>query len=448
MPASKKQKKKTTQKSSIKHGLHLSKQLALFLFVVVFAGVGSWMLYASHAVASSNEHIISTLYAYPTESSWGQVEHAAPTVKYAIINICAPDGSGPGCNDQPATAKNPDWPATISALKNAGITPLYYISTNYGQNAISTMESDLQQSINWYGVASPHWDTMQPNGTCNNGGSPMPCTTYNQDLYNYAISQGASAVMYNPGTTYGVSTADMFGPKEIIEMFEGTAASFEKTSFPSWMSSYAPDQFVVTLSAGSSSTIGNDVKDAVKDNIGNIYEDDQAEPPNYSTLPSFWNVEVSDVAAYNNSSPSPAPTPIPSPNPTPAPTKSSSESGNTQVTSPVKSAASSAKVLHASTSPTSSSITGSGSLGNDSNAANSTGSSMSSSRGEVVNNDMHSLNPFTRVRDVLFKNYKGSKTVSDIGTTIVFLIPVITVSFLLRARFVSSLMKLTRINKL
>jgi len=244
------------------------------------------------ASTGSSEHIITSLYAYPTLSPWTQVESAAPAVKYAIVNICAPDGTGSGCGS-PADEKAPAWDPTISALTTAGITPLYYISTNYGALSLSTLESEIQNAITWYGIASPMFDTTAVGGTCSNGGSALPCTTYYNDLYTYAVNAGAAAVVFNPGET--VPQSYMFGTKEIIQVYEGTAAGFEGTSFPSWMSSYSPDQFVATLSAGTSSTIDTDVQYAVNDNIGNIYEEDEAEPPNYSTLPAYWSTEVSDV---------------------------------------------------------------------------------------------------------------------------------------------------------
>ena len=243
-------------------------------------------------VSTSAEHIISTLYAYPTLASWTQVETAAPTVKYSIVNICAPNGTGSGCGS-PATETNPAWVPTIKTLKADGITPLYYISTNYGALSLTTLESELKNAITWYGVTSPMFDTTATGGTCTNGGSPLPCTTYYKDLYTYSVNSGAVAVVYNPGTT--VPSTYMFGSKEIIQVFEGTAAQFEGASFPSWMSTYSPGQFAATLSVGKSTTIGVDVKDAVKDHIGNFYEDDEAESPNYSTLPAFWTTEVTDV---------------------------------------------------------------------------------------------------------------------------------------------------------
>jgi hypothetical protein len=235
--------------------------------------------------SSTAEHIISTLYAYPTLASWGQVESGAPTVKYAIVNICAPNGTGSGCGS-PATEANPDWDGTIAALKNAGITPLYYISTNYDAEPLATVESELANAKAWYGVANPMFDTTSTNDP-----------GYYQSLYNYAVGLGATAVVFNPGTVapqsymFGGTT----GSKEIIQMFEGTAGDFEGTSFPAWMKDYPASEFAATLSVGTAGSVGGDVKDAVNDHIGNFYEDDEAESPNYSTLPAFWANEITDV---------------------------------------------------------------------------------------------------------------------------------------------------------
>lgn len=249
---------------------------------------------SSGGTASGSEHIMTALYADPGTSAWTQVENAAPIVKYSIVNICAPDGTGSGCG-KPADEKNSSWTSTIAALKSKGITPLYYISTNYGAVSLSTVESEIRNAITWYGVANPMFDTMADSGNCSNGGSPLPCTTYYQDLYNYTVNAGASTVVYNPGTI--TPSNYVFGTKEILMVFEGTASDFENTTFPTWMSKYPSSQFTATVYAGSSSTIGNDVNHAVKSHIGNFYEVDEAQPPNYSTLPSFWTTEVRDVKA-------------------------------------------------------------------------------------------------------------------------------------------------------
>lgn len=242
--------------------------------------------------SSAGESIISTLYAYPTLSSWSQVINSSPTVKYAIVNICAPDGSGSGCG-RPADEANPAWLPTLANLKKSGITPLYYISTNYGAVPLTVLESEIRNAVTWYATPAPMFDTVSVGATCNNGSSPIPCVTYYSDLYKYAVSAGAAAVEYNPGTI--PPSSYMFGSKEIMQVYEGTASGFERSSFPTWMAQYPSREFAATLSAGTGATVGVDVSDATNYHIGNIYEDNEAEPPNYSTLPSFWSTEIADV---------------------------------------------------------------------------------------------------------------------------------------------------------
>ncbi|HTS95940.1 MAG TPA: spherulation-specific family 4 protein [Streptosporangiaceae bacterium] len=262
-------------------------RLSIFLIAAPVLIIGLSFAYAPAALAASggSESIVTTLYAYPTLPSWGQVESAAPTVSAAIVDICAPDGSGSGCNGQPADAKSTVWTPTIQALQQAGITPLYYIWTDYGATPLATVESELQDAITWYGVASPMFD-----GTSTSASE----VSYYQSLYNYAIASGAKTVMFNPGTIAPQSY--MFGPGEILQQFEGTEAQFDATSFPSWMDSYPAADFSATISAGTSAGVAADVTDAANDNIGNVYVDDEAEPPSYSTLPAFWSAEVQDVA--------------------------------------------------------------------------------------------------------------------------------------------------------
>jgi hypothetical protein len=220
------------------------------------------------------------------------------------VDICDPSGHGPGCDGESWTAANPDWKTEISKLRTASITPLVYIPTNYGAFSVSQVEGWLNQSISYYGVYSPMFDEMSPSGTCSNGGSPEACTTYYQTLYNYAaVTKGAVAAEFNVGTTYNTSAADIFGTKEILQVFEGPATTqqgltgFESMTWPSWMKSYPASQFAATIAAGTSSTMPNDITEAINSNIGNFYENDQAEPnPNYANLPSFWSAEVTDVA--------------------------------------------------------------------------------------------------------------------------------------------------------
>lgn len=278
----------------------------LVMLMAVFSVLGFSAAYAAtpaHAAVPVN--ITTTLYAYPTDAQWTQVTGSTPagTVNNSIVNICDTAGHGPGCDGTSWTNTNQDWVSEIARLRTAHIQPLVYIPTNYGAYSIAKVEGWLNNAISRYGTYAPMFDTMAPSGTCTNGGTSMACTTYYKTLYNYVVSKNGLKVMFNPGTSFGTSSADVFGTRELLDVFEGPATTqggqtgFESMVFPTWMKSFAPSYFVAVISAGTSSTVSTDIADAGTYGIGNFYEDDEAEPnPNYSTLPSFWSAEVTDAA--------------------------------------------------------------------------------------------------------------------------------------------------------
>jgi Spherulation-specific family 4 len=232
------------------------------------------------------QHITLPLYAAPTASAWTQVEDAAPTVRAAIVDICAPDGTGSGCDGKPADEANPAWPPTIGALRSAGVLPLYYISTDYAATPAATVESEVSNAISWYGTPSILLDEVTT--SCSD-------VSYYQTLYSYIHSLGG-IVMLDPGTVTSASSCYM-PAADILEVFSGTQASFQTATFPSWMTGYASSRFAAVISAGTSAGVGNDVAIAAADGIGNVYIDSEAEPPTYATLPAFWSTEVADVRA-------------------------------------------------------------------------------------------------------------------------------------------------------
>jgi hypothetical protein len=246
---------------------------------------------------TASEHIITTLYAYPTLPSWSQVEASAPTVNASIADMCAADGTGSGCDGQPWDEQPPAaWTTTITNLQNAGITPLVYIATDYGDQgggsafSLATVESEVSKAVGWYGK---NIGFMFDEGatTC------ALESSYYLPLYNYVKSHtNGGTVEINPGTVSSTMSCFM-SASDVLQVFEGPESSFQSATFPSWMASYPSGKFAATVSAGTSSGVGTDVTDAAKFRIGNVYVDDEAEPPNYSTLPAFWSAEVADVAA-------------------------------------------------------------------------------------------------------------------------------------------------------
>jgi hypothetical protein len=265
------------------------------------AGLVALLLPAASASAQTSkligsEHIITTLYAYPGLSVWDQVTSSAPTVSASIVDMCAADNTGSGCDGKPWDEQPPTaWTTQIRALQEAGIIPLVYISTGYGDEggspdfSLSTVESEVANAVSWYGKGVGFmFDEAQ--STCSVESS------YYAPLYAYVKSvTNNGTVELNPGDDSEPSC--YLAASNILQVYEGTEAGFQATTFPSWMASYPAYRFAATISAGRSGGVSTDVSDAAKDGIGNVYVDDEAEPPNYSTLPAFWKTEVSDVQA-------------------------------------------------------------------------------------------------------------------------------------------------------
>lgn len=275
------------------------------------------------ALPGTGKHPLSivTLYAQPTDAQWTAVDDAAPEVAGAIVNICIETtingqaaNVGPGCDDTDWPSNNTAWDPTVSALQAAGITPLIYLTTDNGEDPVSTLETELSQAKQWWGITTPMFDQMtgtegSPGSSpdiCSDGGANISCQSYYQQLYNYAMSSGAQAVMFNPGTFFGLTPAFMYGPYEILQGFEGSEATLRGNAnpAPSWAGSYGQLQFSATVSGATQADLTTDVADAMADQqAGLIYENDQTGTPNYGTLPSWFATLLSDLPAATLSNP-------------------------------------------------------------------------------------------------------------------------------------------------
>jgi hypothetical protein len=233
------------------------------------------------------QHSTVPLYAAANSSYWTQVDDSVPTVRAAVVDICAPDGTGSGCpGGKPADAANPAWPPTIYAMRSAGVLPLYYISTNYAATPLATVESEISNAVSWYNTPSIMLDQV-----------PTSCSdvSYYQTLYSYIHNLGG-IVMLDPGTV--TSTSNCYMPvSDILQVFVDSQTQFLGQSFPSWLASYPSSRFSAAISAGTAAEVGADVSKAAAAGIGNVYIDDESQPPTYQTLPAFWSTEVSDIAA-------------------------------------------------------------------------------------------------------------------------------------------------------
>jgi hypothetical protein len=124
---------------------------------------------------------------------------------------------------------------------------------------------------------------------------PTACSDvpYYQALYTFVHALGG-IVMLDPGAVTASSSCYMRAG-DILGVFAGPQSGFQAMAFPSWLTSYPSSRFAAVISAGTSLGAGADVADAARYGIGNVYVDDEAEPPDYATLPAFWPAEIANV---------------------------------------------------------------------------------------------------------------------------------------------------------
>src|SRR5579859_2967287 len=228
----------------------------------------------------SAEHIITTLYAYPGLSLWNQVTGNAPVIGASIVDMCAADGSGSGCDGTPWTGRPPPaWTIQLQALQNAGITPLVYIATGYGDAggspafSLATVEAEVSEAVAWYGSGIGFMFDQ----------SATSCaleSSYYGPLYDYVKSVTSNGtVELSPGTVTAAMSCYL-NAADILQVYEGPETAggntgpgtqgFQGRRFPSWMRAYPPGRFAATVSQAAASGVGADLAAAAADRIGNI----------------------------------------------------------------------------------------------------------------------------------------------------------------------------------
>jgi hypothetical protein len=250
-------------------------------------------------------------FVQPTSADWTTIEDAAPeeSVGNAIFEVCETVSGVQECGGA-TTEADTAWDSTLTDLHDAGVTPLYYISTEYGAVSLSTMETDISNAETWYGAYHIGFmlDEVQGVGTDTTCSGAADCQDYYQDLFDYVDGTGTgdlnaeTVVMLNPGTpptdNY-IFSGDQPG-EEIIQVFENTETDWTNGSFsmPSWAAGYCTCQFAATISGASASSYQADIQDAEADGVGNVYVENESEPPPYNVLPSFFDAEAAYVAQY------------------------------------------------------------------------------------------------------------------------------------------------------
>ena len=146
--------------------------------------------------------IVVPLYTYPTDGSWSSlvnIKHSYPSVP--IIAIINPN-SGVG------SSKDSNYVSGIKQLQSAGITVLGYVHTSYGSRSVRSLETEITNYKNWYGVNGIFFDEMSGSGST---------LRYYTLLANFVRSAKLGMTMGNPGTTVSSNLLGVFSNLCIYE---------------------------------------------------------------------------------------------------------------------------------------------------------------------------------------------------------------------------------------
>jgi Spherulation-specific family 4 len=270
----------------VKYFLRRKSSIALlYASAMLFLLVATSVPLAPHAAASTNgPGLLIPLYMYPS-STWNTViqeKQANPSIPFTVI--VNPD-SGPG------SSVSQTYATYITSLRNAGITVIGYISTEYAAVSLSSVESQIAAYKSMYDVNGIFLDQMS-----NVNGEQ----SYYSSATDYAQSEGFSTVVGNPGTDVPSS---FVGTVSVLLVFENPALPTTSRLSSITMGDPASDFAVMSYDVAS---ISSSEVSTIASYASYIYITNGETPNPYGILPSYFSSLVSDVASMTVTAPAPS----------------------------------------------------------------------------------------------------------------------------------------------
>jgi len=220
------------------------------------------------------QHTFVPAYFY-SGSQWTQAIDTKPAPAVMLLNVDNGVGTAPLSHFQ----------TLVKQAQNAGITVLGYSSTEYGARAISSIEAEVKDYEDWYGVNGIFLDLTQ---------ATAGELSYYSQLASYIRSTVPDAVIWlNPGSYPDPSFMSI---ANVIMVFEGSYSSYLGDQVPSWVSNYNADQFVSVVYGTAQADLNSAISLSRTRNTGYLYITNLAGANPYSSLPSYWSQEAQAVA--------------------------------------------------------------------------------------------------------------------------------------------------------
>jgi hypothetical protein len=225
-------------------------------------------------VASSCQSTFVPAYFY-SSSIWAQAIETRPAPAVMLLNV--DNGAG--------TAPVSHFQTLVRQAHDAGITILGYSSTDYGQRAISSVETEVEEYKSWYGVNGIFLDLTQ--------GTPGEFSYY-RTLTNFIRSTIPNGVVWlNPGVYPDQAFMSI---ANVVMVFEGPYSAYLSDQIPSWISQYSPSQFAHVIYETPPSDLATAVSLSRERRAGHLFVTDLSGSGNpYGALPSYWSQEADAI---------------------------------------------------------------------------------------------------------------------------------------------------------
>lgn len=228
-----------------------------------------------------------------------QVKTAYPRVPIMVV-VNPADGPGTYISAL-ATA--------IEKMQSVGIIVLGYTPTEWGERPIASVEADMVNYREWYGVNGiyldqmPNWEYNGPNGTWyyyGTGGESI--TAYFENLTDYAMSLGFTKVTGNSGADVpqnfigSVSTIGIW-ENNYLPSLSASAGWYSLLGLGGWHVDYNKNNFM--FFAYNVTSLNPEYVLAAANVVSYMYLTNQPGPAPYGQLPSYFSQLVSILATHD-----------------------------------------------------------------------------------------------------------------------------------------------------
>ena len=240
---------------------------------------------AGEAVPAVRMRLWVPAYYYPFGPGLREWDRLIASAKVVPIVVIVNPASGPG--DHVDT----NFAAVLPRARQAGITLVAYIGTQYTRKPIAKVKEEVDTFLRFYpDIQGFHFDEQS---------SDARGLDYYAELYRYARLRIPDAlVLTNPGTSCDPGYASR-PAADAICLFE-RERGFEDYDPPAWVSRFPGSRFCVQAhDVATEEQMLRSLRRAAELKFGYVFITDDVGPNPYDRLPTYWDAEVDAVRRVN-----------------------------------------------------------------------------------------------------------------------------------------------------